>query len=199
MNASDIVAVLSGVGTMITAIYVGINTYRDKTAEKHRKAEKVANDLMIEDFRASVDFNKRETASARAELAKLKEDLDKRIEAVKAEKNIIIERLQIELSNEKAQIQAERATSANLREQILVNQKNNMEVIAELKANDQRNVARVAELEVRVAELENREAEKNSEILKLKKELAEKNAEIFRLETEIARIKSGLKIHKDGE
>lgn len=39
MNASDIVAVLSGVGTMVTAIYIGVNSFRDKTAKDQRKKE----------------------------------------------------------------------------------------------------------------------------------------------------------------
>ena len=60
MNASDIVAVLSGVGTMVTAIYIGVSTYRDKTAEKHRKAEEQSNKLLIEDMLRSVEFNKTE-------------------------------------------------------------------------------------------------------------------------------------------
>ena len=63
MNASDIVAVLSGIGTMVTAIYIGISTYRDKTAEKHRKAEELSNKLLIDDMLRSVEFNKIEVSS----------------------------------------------------------------------------------------------------------------------------------------
>lgn len=63
MNASDIVAVLSGIGTMVTAIYIGVSTYRDKTAEKHRKAEELSNKLLIDDMLRSVEFNKIEVSS----------------------------------------------------------------------------------------------------------------------------------------
>lgn len=60
MNASDIVAILSGVGTMFTAIYIGVNSFRDKTAKEQRKKEEETNKLMIEDMMRSVEYNKNE-------------------------------------------------------------------------------------------------------------------------------------------
>lgn len=60
MNASDIVAILSGVGTMVTAIYIGVNSFRDKTAKEQRKKEEETNKLMIEDMMRSVEYNKNE-------------------------------------------------------------------------------------------------------------------------------------------
>jgi len=84
-DAASIVAILSGFGTMVTAIYVGISTFRDRTAEKHRKEEEKSNQLLIDDMMKSVDFNKNELVVLKTAIR----DRDSRIQQLELQINTI--------------------------------------------------------------------------------------------------------------
>jgi hypothetical protein len=58
-DATSIVSILSGIGAVVTATYIAIISFRDKTIEKHRLEEEKSNKILIDDMMKSVDFNKK--------------------------------------------------------------------------------------------------------------------------------------------
>ena len=142
-DATAIVAILSGFGTMFTAIYIGIGTYRDKVAEKHRKAEEASNKLLIDDMMKSVDFNKKETILLK-EAIKVRDsriqELEKQVNTIQndcQERSLeLIKSLNLkdeQLKNSDTQRVKSESEVHLLREQILVLQKEISEIRKEIR------------------------------------------------------------------